>query len=217
MLLNIEKKLRLLKRKNRKAFKAGNLNNALSLISNDYDFFTVSDSDSIIPPDLITKLLPYLFRQDKLGFVQALNKINPSQNSYLAKTMSFNLELHYKRYIMPRQKYGVIMFHGHGALILTKAWKEVRGFPEIVSEDRGFSTRLRKHNYYGLLENKCICYEDYPSTYRHYRRRTEKWLRGTLEFLFKEYPDFFLSKNISWFEKRDVFVSIMVPCIQTTG
>jgi hypothetical protein len=58
-----------------------------------------------------------------------------------------------------------------------------------------------------LLEKDCICYEDYPFTYRHYRRRTEKWVKGTLEFLFKEYPDFFLSKNISWFEKLDVFVS----------
>ncbi|MFH1777332.1 MAG: glycosyltransferase [Candidatus Omnitrophota bacterium] len=201
------KKVTVIRREKREAFKAGNINHALKLIAVQYDYFAISDSDSILPPDFISKLLPYFSINKKIGFVQAMNKINPDQKSYLAKAMGFNLELHYKRYILPREKYGFVMFHGHGALIRTNVWQEVDGFPEIVSEDLGFSTRMRKNGYTGVLAENCVCYEDYPPTYRHYRRRTEKWVKGTLEFLFKEYPSFFRTKSISWFEKLDVMVS----------
>lgn len=200
-------KVRIIRRNNRKAFKAGNLNHGLKLISDDYDFFAVCDADSILANDFIKKLLPYFYSSEKVGFVQAINRINPKQSSYLAEAMGFSLELHYKRYILPRQKYGFIMFHGHGGMIRTSAWKEVDGFPEIVSEDLGFSSRLRIAGYFGLIAENCVCDEEYPPTYRHYRKRIKKWVKGTLEFLFKEYPAFFKTKSISWFEKFDVFVS----------
>jgi Glycosyltransferases, probably involved in cell wall biogenesis len=41
--------VRLIRRKARTYFKAGNLNNALSEIYKDYDYFAVSDSDGILP------------------------------------------------------------------------------------------------------------------------------------------------------------------------
>ncbi|MCM8813404.1 MAG: glycosyltransferase [Candidatus Omnitrophica bacterium] len=195
-----------IRRKERAFYKAGNLNHALSLIAVDYEFFSVSDADSRIPPEFIIKLLPYFVVPD-IGFVQAMNIVNPQQPSYLAQAMGFNLQLHYRRYVVPRERYGFVMFHGHGALLRTDVWRKTGGFPEIVSEDLGFSTRMRVMGYYGVLAADCICYEDYPPTYRHYRRRTEKWIKGTMEFLSREFFALLRAKNVFWFEKIDVFVS----------
>lgn len=197
-------KVTIIRREDRKGYKAGNLNHALRQIADRYEYFAIADSDSIFPSDFIKKLLPYFSLSERIGFVQAMQRANPNQKSYFARAMGFNLDLHYKRYLLPKEKYGFIMFYGHGALVRTEAWQKIGGFPEIVSEDLGFSTKLRRCGYEGVLAEDVVCYEDYPETYRHYRRRTEKWIKGTLEFLFKEYPLFLKTKGISWFEKFDV-------------
>ena len=197
-------KVTIIRRNDRNGFKAGNLNHALSQIAGRYEYFAIADSDSIFPPDFIKKLLPYFSVSEKIGFVQAMQRANPEQKSYFARAMGFNLDLHYKRYLLPKEKYGFIMLYGHGAIVRTDAWEGIGGFPEIVSEDLGFSTKLRRCGYEGILAEDVVCYEDYPETYRHYRRRTEKWIKGTLEFLFKEYPLFLKTKGVCWFEKFDV-------------
>jgi len=100
-----------------------------------------------------------------------------------------------------------VMFYGHGALISTKVWEAIGGFPEIVTEDLAFSARVREYGYYGVYDERVVCYEDFPPTHGQLRTRTEKWIRGTTEYLRVGFPDLWRSKNVTWYEKADVLIN----------
>jgi len=54
-----KEKVTVIRREGRSGYKAGNINNALKQI-NDFEYFSISDADSILPKNYITGLLPYL-------------------------------------------------------------------------------------------------------------------------------------------------------------
>ncbi|MDD5132179.1 MAG: glycosyltransferase family 2 protein [bacterium] len=199
--------VRLLRRERQQGFKAGNLNNALRQIGNEYEYFAVSDADSIFPEDFLEKLLPYFLLDEKIAFVQANQKANPRQASEFARIFAFNTDLHWNHYVPVKEQYGFMMFYGHGAIVRTKAWEEVGGFPEVASEDLAFSSLLREKNYQGIFAREVYCYEEFPSTYKRMRKRNNRWSKGAAEYLEKYFPSFFKNKNVSWVEKIDVFIS----------
>ncbi len=187
-------------------FKAGNLNHGLRQIHQDFEFFAVCDDDGIFPPGFIRDLLPYFQVDPKVAFVQARQDGNPSQPEFFGQAMGYAVRMHYRHYVRARQSYGFVMFYGHGALIRMAAWTAVGGFPEMVTEDLAFSAKLRALGYRGIFTEKVICHEDFPPTYGQLRKRTEKWIRGTAEFLKLGYKEFFKSPHVTWFEKVDVLV-----------
>ena len=201
------KKIKLIRREERTNFKAGNLNNALSEISKDYDYFAVSDSDGILPDNFLKDLLPYFTLGKHIGFVQSDHRWNQKQESEFAKDLGLNTDIHWKYYLPAKNIYGFLMFYGHGAIIRTDLWEEIGGFPDSITEDLAFSSLLREKGYIGVFVSEVICLEDYPRDYKSFRVRNERWVKGTADYLFKWFPGLLFSNNVPWFEKLDVFVS----------
>ena len=187
-------------------YKAGNVNHALRQIKTEYPYFAICDSDGFFPPNFIKDLLPYFEADSALGFVQTAQHGNPNQPEYFSQALGANVAIHFRHYVRARQSYGFVMFYGHGALMKTSVWDEAGGFPEIVTEDLSYSAILRTMGYHGRYTENVVCYEDFPPTYTQLRRRTEKWIRGTAEFLKLYYKKFWNSKNVRWFEKLDVLL-----------
>ncbi|MBU1086558.1 MAG: glycosyltransferase [Candidatus Omnitrophica bacterium] len=200
-----KKKVIVIRRKNRNGYKAGNINNALNQIKG-FEYFSISDADSILPKNYISGLLPY-FKGNKIAFVQARQESNPEQKSTFAQQLGYQVSLHCDYYMKTKNRYGYVMFYGHGAMLRTDVYHEAGGFPEIATEDLAYSMLIRERGYFGVSAEDVVCYEDFPPTYQQYRRRNEKWIRGTTECLFKYYPSFVKSKNITWMEKVDVLSS----------
>jgi len=203
--LKYKGKITVIRRPDRKGYKAGNINYGLSKIKG-FEYFNISDADTILPKDYILRLLPY-FNKPNVAFVQARQELNPNQNSSFAQELGFQIGLHYDHYLRTKNTYGFVMFYGHGALMRYDIWKEIGGFPEVATEDLAYSMKVRERGYFGVYVQDVVCYEDYPPTYQQYRRRNEKWIRGTAECLFKFYPSFLKSRRISWVEKFDVLAS----------
>ncbi len=191
-----------IRRQNRNGYKAGNINNALRQIKA-FDYFSVSDADSILPNSYISGLLPY-FHDKEIAFVQAKQVLNPQQRSNFAQYLGYQISLHSDHYMKTKNRFGYVMFYGHGAMLRMDVYHEAGGFPEIATEDLAYSMLIREKGYKGVYAGEVICYEDFPPTYQQYRRRNEKWIRGTTECLFKYYPSFVKSENITWMEKVDV-------------
>jgi membrane glycosyltransferase len=103
-----------------------------------------------------------------------------------------------------------VIFYGHGALIRRDVWEKAGGFPEIVSEDLAFSTRIRQMGYRGYFAHDVICYEDFPETYLQFRRRQEKWVQGACEYLHREFLPFLFARGVTFAEKMDVLLSLFV-------
>ncbi len=205
-------KIQVVRRPNRKAFKAGNLNHGLEFAAIDEPYFAIADADEVLPPDFLSKLVPVLEQDPTCGFVQANHRANPNSLSTLSKSLGVGIDIHWKWYQPLRNDYGFVMFLGHGALLRRKCWEEIGGFPDIVSEDLGFAIHIREKGYRGRFAEEVICYEDFPDNVRAFRIRHMKWTRGTSEFLRQKMGWLLRARNISWTEKLDVlFPTLNLP------
>lgn len=200
------------RRSDRKGFKAGNMNHGLSQVATSEPYFAIADADEILPTDFLAKLVPIMEADPHCGFVQANHRANPKAESSLSQALGVGIDIHWKWYQPLRNEYGFVMFLGHGALLRRKTWEEVGGFPDIVSEDLGFAIHAREKGYRGRFVEDVVCYEDFPDSVRAFRIRHMKWTRGTCEFLARKFNWLIKARNISWTEKLDIlFPTLNLP------
>ncbi|MBL7775931.1 MAG: glycosyltransferase, partial [Saprospiraceae bacterium] len=196
--------VQVVRRPDRKAFKAGNMNYGLANFAHE-PYFAIADADEILPSDFLAKTVAVLENDPTCGFVQANHRANPESTSALSRSLGVGIDIHWKWYQPLRNDYGFVMFLGHGALLRREVWQKIGGFPDIVSEDLGFAIHARELGYRGRFLEDVVCYEDFPDTVRAFRIRHMKWTRGTSEFLSKKAGWLLRAKNISWTEKLDIF------------
>lgn len=204
-------RVKVIRRENRTGYKAGNLNHALKNFI-DEPLFAIVDADEILPTDFLCKLVPRLMSDPHCGFVQANHVCINDEDIKLKNDMYLGVDIHWKWYQPLRNRFGFVMFLGHGALLKTSCWKEVNGFPELVSEDLAYAIAIRENGYYGTFAEDVVCKEDFPETVRAFRIRHIKWTRGTCEFLARCMKWLVKSPNISWVEKLDIlFPTVNLP------
>ncbi|MCB0638540.1 MAG: glycosyltransferase, partial [Lewinella sp.] len=205
-------RVQVVRRPDRKAFKAGNMNHGLANFATEEPYFAIADADEILPTDFLSKLVPVMEADPMCGFAQANHRANPNSQSRLAKSLGVGIDIHWQWYQPLRNDYGFVMFLGHGALLRRRCWEEIGGFPDIVSEDLGFAIHIREQGYRGRFVEDVICYEDFPDTVRAFRIRHMKWTRGTSEFLKQKMKWLLQARNISWTEKLDIlFPTLNLP------
>ena len=73
-----------------------------------------------------------------------------------------------------------MIFLGHGGIIRRDVWEKVGGFPEVVSEDIAFSTKIAELGYRGYFAGDVISFEDFPETYPQLRKQQEKICEGRM-------------------------------------
>ena len=204
-------RVQVIRRENRAGYKAGNLNHALRNYITE-PLFAIVDADEILPTDFLSRLVPRLMSDPNCGFVQANHVCINDEDIKLKNDMYLGVDIHWKWYQPLRNRFGFVMFLGHGALLRTSCWKEVNGFPELVSEDLAYAIAIRELGYYGTFAEDVVCKEDFPETVRAFRIRHIKWTRGTCEFLAHCMKWLVKSPNISWVEKLDIlFPTVNLP------
>ena len=205
-------RVRVVRRGDRSGYKAGNINNGLTQAAIQEPLFALVDADEILPPDFLSRLVPRLLADDSCGFVQANHQSNPRQASALGAAMGIGVDIHWRWYQPLRNQYGFVMLLGHGAVVRRSCWKQIGGFPNVVSEDLAFALRIREHGWRGYFAEDVVCYEDFPATIRSFRVRHMKWTRGTCELLSKLMWGCIRSRKISLVEKLDVlFPTLNLP------
>lgn len=204
--------VQVVRRPDRKAFKAGNMNHGLANVAVSEPYFAIADADEILPADFLTKTVAVMENDPSCGFVQANHRANPESQSALSHSVGVGIDIHWKWCQPLRNDYGFVMFLGHGALLRRKCWEDMGGFPDIVSEDLGFAIHARENGYRGRFLENVVCYEDFPDSVRAFRIRHMKWTRGTSEFLSKKMNWLLRAKNITWTEKLDIlFPTLNLP------
>ena len=110
-----------IRRKDRKGFKAGNINNYLKG-KKDYDYFVLLDSDEIIPSDFIKKALAYFNKNTNLGILQATHVASRNRNSFM-DTLAIGVDSHWPVYQNVKHRYGFLSLLGHGAMISRECYE----------------------------------------------------------------------------------------------
>ncbi|MDH4043223.1 MAG: glycosyltransferase [Gemmatimonadota bacterium] len=199
------------RRADRRGFKAGNLNHALARVATE-PIFALVDADELLPPTFLARMVPRLLSESQCGFVQANHRVNPHGRNELSRDVGLGIDIHWRWYQPLRNRFGFVMLLGHGAVVRRDAWETVGGFPEIVSEDLAFAVRLREHGWRGRFAEDVVCGEDFPDSVRAFRVRHMKWTRGTTEFLHRELGRLLKSRRIPWVEKLDIlFPTLGLP------
>jgi cellulose synthase/poly-beta-1,6-N-acetylglucosamine synthase-like glycosyltransferase len=205
-------RIQVVRRTDRKGFKAGNINHGLASAATQEPFFALVDADEVLPVDFLSRLMPRILADERCGFVQAIHRGNPSDASPLASALGVGIDVHWRWYHPLRNRFGFVMLLGHGALLRRRPWEEVGGFPNLVSEDLAYALRIRENGWHGLFADDVVCFENFPPDMRAFRVRHMKWTRGTCEFLYRKMRYLLGSPRIPLVEKLDIlFPTLGLP------
>jgi cellulose synthase/poly-beta-1,6-N-acetylglucosamine synthase-like glycosyltransferase len=174
-----------------------------------FAYFAVADADEILPSEFLSICVSRLSQRPGVGFAQCAHAARESGASEFAARHGLAIAGHWRHFVPAREWYGLLPFYGHGAVIRMDAWREVGGFPEIVSEDMALTIQLRRAGFHGIYVPDVVCEENFPPDFRAIARRTGKWVRGTLEFLRSYGMPMCRSPRISLVEKLDVLFCAM--------
>lgn len=195
-------KTTVVRRVDRSGFKAGNLNHALRGAATGYPFFTVIDADERMPGDFLSRTVPYIVASD-IAFVQANHSPNENQKTQFARDLAPTILPFWHVHCAPRNRYGFVPYIGHGALLRRRAWEDVGGFPEVLTEDLAYSAALAVRGMRGIFLEHIVCREDFPATYRAFKRQQERYVVGVTQALRGHLLPLLRSKHVSAIEKVD--------------
>jgi cellulose synthase/poly-beta-1,6-N-acetylglucosamine synthase-like glycosyltransferase len=199
---------KVIRRSERKGFKAGAINNALKYT--DAEYVSICDADELLPKDFIQESLKYFTTTD-IAFVQASHYAWNKHGNW-KKYMGYGIDLHWMTYQEYRNEHSIVNFLGHGALIRSEAIRNVNGFPEIVSEDIALTVELYNHGYRGVFAKDVSVGEAFPETYNAFKRRHKKWSMGSVDFLKHYWKKAFFSRQLTWAQKEDLLInSLSLP------
>jgi len=199
----------LVRRSQQTDFKAGNLNHLLTGLPAQYEYLLLVDSDSMIAPGFLRSAASALQRDRTLAFVQACHSAYiPATATSFQRAVGPGVQCMW-RFMSVKNRYGMAPMFGHGVLLAIKALNAAGNFPLRVSEDLALTARLRTCGYGGVIADSVWCKEGIPATFGQYRRRFEKWVIGTLEFVLKDARQFFKNHVISLGEKLDLAFSLL--------
>jgi cellulose synthase/poly-beta-1,6-N-acetylglucosamine synthase-like glycosyltransferase len=198
-----------IRRENKDGAKAGNINNCLKFINEDYCI--ICDADQILTPDFGISILAHIIADVNVAYVQGLHHARKNSRAIFPRLLRYGIYLFWAIVLPVRQKYGFPMFLGHGGIINSSILKSIK-FPEVVAEDLAFSVACYKAGYIGKYAENIFSYESFPETVRDFRKRHMKWVRGTCEFLRLYSSEIIRDENLKFKHKWDIFTSlIQVP------
>lgn len=201
-----QNKIEVVRRPNRKNFKAGALNDYLlkTRAKDSYDFFVVIDSDDVLPANYIVESLKCFHINEKIGAVQAAH-VSMSNRNLFMKIFSI-LQTGFAFIDRKgRTRFGSLFEIGHGVMFKKQAYEFVGGFPEnVLLEDVAISFEMMKKNLKIFYAQHVICGEESPVDFISHKKRASKWARGDIGLLKRYFFKMLFSRKIKLHEKLDI-------------
>jgi membrane glycosyltransferase len=197
---------RILRRPERKGFKAGAINNWLGQHGAEYDYFVLLDADSILPPDWVGEALKYAEHPENAdlaifqGLINIWNTDKPFPRALAATTLlgQDEWERRVSGYV------GAVFCYGHNVMLRTKPVLEIGGFVEdYVSEDFATAVKLASAGH-GSVFVPLHTWEAMPENVRGFVKRQTKWTRGSMEFW-----SFVPPARLPWWKKIFLYTTPM--------
>lgn len=195
-----------LRRNSREGYKAGNLNHALrNSVLNEEEWVVIADADQVFPDDFLTRLAGIVWNLPKeVAFVQGGHDPFHEKDggTLFQEILGTEIPMFYDRDLGVRGQFGFVPFLGHGAAVRKKAWEQVGGFREVVSEDYAFSLQVSGAGLTGLFVEDLRSKEAFPRDYSAFLVRLKKFSGGSAELLRTAvFP--FMQSSAPWVEKVD--------------
>ena len=182
--LCLKMKISYLDRKDNKNAKAGNYNNALKKTKSPY--IVVFDADMRPTEDFLMKTVPYLFLEDKIGFIQLpQNFSNPDifqRNFKLNNYIPLEQNYFYHRIQISRNSNNSAIFCGTNAIISREALEDIGGFAtETITEDFATGLLIESHGFKGIALPYDEVYGKNVENISSLLKQRSRWCRGCIQ------------------------------------
>lgn len=194
------------RRKYPRAFKAGNINDAIrsQSLHEYYDFIVLADADEVFLPGASATLAGILSANPHLAFVQLAHTSRNDEVSWFARVMRVMTDVKYRYYRKYTNRYGLPLSHGHGVAIRLSFLKN--GFPEIISEDIAMSIELRQAGYRGLFLPEPLCREATVKDLATFCRRERRCMASDIECSVLKVLPMLFARGAGLVEKWDLVI-----------
>jgi len=192
-IVSLEKKgynVKVIRRKNRKGYKAGALENGLKHgIS---EFVAIFDADFQVNPLFLEKTIHYFKNNNHIGAVQTRWEHSNLRYSIFTRSMSIGLDGHFLVEKMGRKRRnGAISFNGTGGIWRSSAIEKSSGWSsETLAEDLDLAYRAQMRGYDILYLKDITNSQEIPPTIRCWIIQQSRWAKGFSQNLRKNYFQF---------------------------
>lgn len=172
--------IKVIRRENRKGFKAGALNHGLGL--SDKDYIAIFDSDFIPPIDFLIKAMPYM-ADNNIAFIQARWGFLNEEHSWLTKIQAVFLAAHFGVEQFLRYNRGLFLnFNGTAGIWRKKAIESAGGWSsDTVTEDLDLSFRAYLNGWKGIYLDNLEAPSELPITLNALRTQQKRWAKGSIQ------------------------------------
>jgi cellulose synthase/poly-beta-1,6-N-acetylglucosamine synthase-like glycosyltransferase len=170
--------LQLLRRGDRKGFKAGNL--AFGLSHSDAPYVAIFDADFVPPPDFLRRTVPALVADDGLCFVQARWGHNNRNANWLTRAQGVLLDSHFAVEQEARFRAGLPMsFNGTAGVWNRFAIEQAGGWTgDTLTEDLDLSMRCALQGWRMVMLPDIEVPGELPPTAAAWRAQQARWTKG---------------------------------------
>ena len=191
-------------RVNRKDFKAGNYNNAISKTSSPY--IVTLDADMAPEANFLMETIPYFFSEEKVGFVQLPQSFrNPDIYQYrfnLEKEIPFEQDYFYNFINQKKSSFNAGIYCGTNAVISRKALAEVNNFStNTLTEDLSTGMKIEANGYKGIVLDIPLVYGESVLDLEGFLKQRTRWSRGCIQIL--KHSNFILKKGLNIKQKLE--------------
>ena len=179
---------KVIRRNTLQGYKAGNLNNWLYKFGNEFDFFVILDSDSLIPSNFIQEMVWYSNHPNNKDIAIFQSKIIPwNQKTVYSKIIK---ELALTRMCIIEgvgNRLNMVFSFGHNNFHRTDCIMALGGFDENLSpEDLSITFQLSEWGKQVKIID-LISYDSTPDSFLVYKKRLIRWAKQTVEIFRKDW------------------------------
>ncbi|BCR06045.1 glycosyl transferase [Desulfuromonas versatilis] len=164
-------------------YKAGALNFGMSQTHPDAAIVGVIDSDYVVSPDWLSKLVPY-FDRPEVGFVQAPQDNREWQGDLFKTMINWEYNGFFQIGMVHRNERNAIIQHGTMTLVRRTALNEVGNWGEwCICEDAELGLRLFEAGYESVYVNHDFGHGVVPTSFAGYKGQRFRWTYGAVQIL----------------------------------
>ncbi|MCS6913644.1 MAG: glycosyltransferase [Myxococcales bacterium] len=174
------------RRPNRRGFKAGHLQHALGVARG--EFLAVLDADCVPPADFLRRLVPPLLADPSLAFAQGRWSFDNETQGVLTRLQALILHglMGVEQAWLSRRRQPV-QFNGSGGVWRRTALEAAGGWLPAghasVAEDLDLSFRAHLMGYRGLHLPEVVVRTELPARMAAFRAQQQRWVRGGAQVL----------------------------------
>ncbi len=199
-------RVKIIRRRHRKGFKAGALNNALKYSKG--DIVVVFDSDWVPPKNFLKRIVKIFNVDKKIAAVQGRIKVlNPDVN--LVTRFASALLITYHRIWMPVQNHFKVAYLCGTAMAIRKdALLKVGGWNEkSLTEDADLTIKFYKNGYKIIYLEDLKVGGEVPYTFWSFIKQQMRWAYGQTRTFLDHWKDILFSKVFNFKQKFIIFLT----------